>query len=88
MRRLSLIVIIAAIAAMSGSAGAETRLDGAWALSGKWENIMGLVLKIEGSRYKYWFSGDTFVAGVPTAEISIYGQTAGPRQYNPVTWTR
>jgi hypothetical protein len=44
----------------------EYRLDGYWLLSGKWMGEMGLALKIEKNRFKYWFSSDAKFDHEPT----------------------
>ncbi|MEY2536849.1 MAG: hypothetical protein QOG67_589 [Verrucomicrobiota bacterium] len=48
---------------------ASSSFDGVWVLSGKWTGYMGLALKIDGSRYKYWFSSDMSV----TSTVDIVG---------------
>ena len=53
--------------AADASFAAASSFDGAWVLSGKWTGYMGLALKIDGDRYKYWFFTD--VSGAPTIEI-------------------
>jgi hypothetical protein len=82
MRHLLLAAVIATtLIATAGTAATEPRLDGAWALSAKFDHIMGIALKIEGNRYKYWFYSDTFIAGAPrpkypyTGKLQVRGNT-------------
>jgi hypothetical protein len=53
-RAIAFILLVAS----ATSATARSHFDGAWVLSGQWTGYMGIALKIDGERYKYWFYSD------------------------------
>src|SRR6266404_7863241 len=71
--RFAFVLLLIASLCVSGRAGEKQNdLSGTWVLSGKWTGYMGLALKIEGARYKYWFSSDV---GPLTIESTLNGRT-------------
>ena len=60
-----------------------------------WRGYMGIALKIEGARYKYWFYSDSSVAGRPepkyplTGKLDVHGNTLrllGRGEYYDRVW--
>ena len=75
-------------------ATARSHLDGAWVLSGQWTGYMGIALKIDGDRYKYWFysdAGDDSRKYPLTGRLKVHGdviELLGAGSYYDRKWHR
>ena len=73
---------------------ARPDFDGAWVLAGKWTGYMGIALKIDGGRYKYWFysdAGDDSGKYPLTGRLKVHGdviEILGAGSYYDRKWHR
>lgn len=77
--RSTILALLFSFTTMTAAQAESPTVDGAWVLSEKWRDFMGLALVIESNTFKYWFKSDVELSEEPiypiTGKVEYHGDT-------------